>query len=205
MEIGLLQPQLFDDFLKDNLLSALMDLLTLPVEDLPRFHEFINLSFGMLSLRLDQQQSEQLIKYLVEHEEQCCSIKSVFLVEFLLKLKPHSAKLIETLRASNKITSTVINIIDCKSAPCPSIDLKIFKNLSQTTALQSSCRNSDQEQASKRPRLDEGNNISNLKVILNALNSQAQKLLNFPRSTFDDNDFVLMRSVKNTIEKCLTI
>ncbi|XP_065366828.1 uncharacterized protein LOC135959728 [Calliphora vicina] len=202
LEICAFKPQLLNNHLKENLLATFTGLFSLSPSELGRFREFVNKCLRIFWLKQDKLLNEKLLKYLMGHEQHCCNIQSVFLIEFVLKHRPQSTKLLQALNTYNKLTTSIISLIEHAPLHNKSIDFKVFKDLNKNFK-QSSSPQSEQEQIKKKPRLDKGN-FSNIKFILNDLHLNTQKLLNFEHSTFDAKDFELMQKIKNNIDKCLT-
>lgn len=202
MEICAFKPQLINNHLKENLFATFTVLFSLSASEIGRFREFVNKCLRIFWLKQDRQLNEKLLKYLMAHEQYCCNIQTVFLIEFVVKHRPQSSKLLQALNNSKKQTTSIISLIEHTPSHNKSIDYKVFKDLNKSCR-QLSSPQSEHEQIKKKPRLDKGN-FSNIKFILNDLHLNTQKLLNFERSAFDEKDFELMQKIKNNIDKCFT-
>ncbi|KAM7344049.1 uncharacterized protein ACRADG_010889 isoform 2-T2 [Cochliomyia hominivorax] len=207
LDICNMKPHLINCQLKENLFATFTSLFSLSTEEFPKFKDFLDKCFIYFNWQQDKLFNDKLLKHLLKYEHYCGIIQSIYLIEFLNKLKPESITLLQTLKTSNQQNSTIIKLLDTSLYPdketlnC-SLNHKIFQDLYQTYE-QSSYPDNGLEQIMKKPRLDQGN-FSNIKTILNDLKRNTEQLLNFNRTSYDANDYELLQVIKNNIEKCLT-
>lgn len=204
MDICQLKLQLINSHLKETIFITFCSIFALTTNEFLKFQDFLNKCLIYFNIQQDKQLNDQILNQLLKNQHNCSKMTtSIFLIEFLLKFKPQSNNLIQQLKISNQENKTLINLLDISnSAEQQTLDMNIFKEL-QITQQQSSNLSRDFLQCAKKPRIDEGN-FYNIKYILNDLNLNTQKLLNFQRSAYDSKDYELLETIKNNIEKCLS-
>lgn len=199
MDICKLKPQLVTYQLKETIYTTFCGIFSLKSNEFLKCQEFLHKSLSYFNLQQDKLLNDKILNHLKQNEQYCCQVESIFLIEFLLKLKPQSNNLLQNLEISSQQIKTLINLLDISTnSKQQSLDMNIFKKLQKPNFT----RNMPQQFA-KKPRLDEGN-FYNIKYILNDLHLNSQKLLKFQRSEYDPKDYQLLETIKNNIEKCLT-
>lgn len=203
MDICKLKPQLVTYQLKETIYTTFCGIFSLKSNEFLKCQEFLHKSLSYFNLQQDKLLNDKILNHLKQNEQYCCQVESIFLIEFLLKLKPQSNNLLQNLQISSQQNKTLINLLDISTnSKQQSLDMNIFKKLQKSEEQSSNITRNVTQQFAKKPRLDEGN-FYNIKYILNDLHLNSQKLLKFQRSEYDPKDYQLLEMIKKNIEKCL--